>query len=87
MASLKDFGFENIGTVKVSRVTSFVDYNATLKCENGVLKIRSYIDTDYGTKEEQEPEIRTVEYWNNRMKRIDPMGKYGKVKSIEITWM
>lgn len=65
----------------------FIDYNAVLKCEKGNLKMRSYIDTDYGTKEEQEVKISSVEYWNKQLSILDPLGKYGKVKSVKITWL
>lgn len=64
----------------------FIDYNVTLKCENGTLKLQSYIDTDEGTKEEQELEIKTVEYWNNQLKSIDPSNKYGNVVKVKLTW-
>lgn len=67
--------------------TGFIDYQVVLKCEKGTLKLHSYIDTEDGTKEEQEVEISSVEYWNNQMKSLDTENKYGKVKKVNITWI
>ena len=67
-------------------MTTFLDYKAILKCEKGTIEITSYIDTDYGTKEEQEKEISSIEYWKEEKKHIDVENKYGDVLSVEIIW-